>query len=327
MSLQFVHAHDSQKSHTDTIWATRWLPDDSVISVSSDGTAVQWNGSTGDLMKTISPHPLALTSLSVDSTGSRALISSIEGTVMLWDLNEGRVTASKETFAQAKEGIDAAWSVSMNPQGDFYASTGSSGTVKINTANPSNFGETVATLAPRTDGRNKFGMHVAYSPSGKFVSLSTEQGGVFVFDIESKALVHSFSGHATCVRSLAWSADSQLLMSASDDKRLVLYDTRNSSVSATNSSVGVVASLAGHSSWVLSVDISPDGRLAASGSCDQTVKIWDMGSRQCVSTLSDNSGEVWGVSWKPILGLGAGGLVSSGEDGKLRWWRSAGALG
>ena len=55
-----------------------------------------------------------------------------------------------------------AWSVSLNPQGDYYASTGSDGTVKINTADPSNFGETVETLAPRTDGRNKFGMHVAY---------------------------------------------------------------------------------------------------------------------------------------------------------------------
>jgi hypothetical protein len=50
----------------------------------------------------------------------------------------------------------------MSPLGDFYASTGSSGTVKINTASPSNFGETVDTLAPRTDSRNKFGMHVVY---------------------------------------------------------------------------------------------------------------------------------------------------------------------
>ena len=58
-------------------------------------------------MKTLPPHPLALTSLSADATGSRALINSIEGTVMLWDLNEGHVAASKETFAQAKEGIDA----------------------------------------------------------------------------------------------------------------------------------------------------------------------------------------------------------------------------
>ncbi|KAF9516846.1 hypothetical protein BS47DRAFT_608820 [Hydnum rufescens UP504] len=79
----------------------------------------------------------------------------------------------------------------------------------------------------------------------------------------------------------------------------ILYDTRTASASSANSSTGVVASLTGHSSWVLSADISPDGRLAASGSSDQTVKIWDIAARQCVSTLTDQSGDVWGVSWRP----------------------------
>lgn len=98
---------------------------------------------------------------------------------MLWDLEDGRVTATKESFTQVKEGIDAgepiprsicislltletAWVISLSPQGDHYASTGSSGTVRINSANPDNFGETLETLSPRTDGRNKFGMHVVY---------------------------------------------------------------------------------------------------------------------------------------------------------------------
>jgi len=149
--------------------------------------------------------------------------------------------------------------------------------------------------------------------------------------VEQKTLVHSFSSHATCVRSLAWSADSQLLLSASDDRRLVLYDTRTASATGanSNSSTGVVASFSGHSSWVLSADMSPDGRLAASGSSDHSVKIWDIASRQCVSTLSEQggTGEIWGVSWRPSIGVGAGGagaLVTSGEDGRLRWWRSAG---
>lgn len=73
--------------------------------------------------------------------------------------------------------------------------------------------------------------------------------------------------------------------------------------------------------------IATDAECASCRSCDGTVKVWDIGSRQCVSTLSDNSGEVWGVSWKPVSTSGAGALVSSGEDGKLRWWRSAGAQG
>jgi WD repeat-containing protein 61 len=64
-----------------------------------------------------------------------------------------------------------------------------------------------------------------------------------------------------------------LLMSASDDRRLVLYDTRTASASSANSSTGVVASLTGHSSWVLSADISPDGRLAASGCVPHGIRI------------------------------------------------------
>jgi WD repeat-containing protein 61 len=55
----------------------------------------------------------------------------------------------------------------------------------------------------------------------------------------------------------------KLLLSASEDKRLVLHDVRTTSTGRPSS--GAVASLTGHSSWVLSSDISPDGRLALSG--------------------------------------------------------------
>ncbi|KAG6901747.1 hypothetical protein C0995_008312 [Termitomyces sp. Mi166 len=121
------------------------------------------------------------------------------------------------------------------------------------------------------------------------------------------------------VRSLAWSPDSSLLLSASDDKRLVLHDVRSSPG-------GTVASFTGHSSWVLSTDISPDGRLGLSGSADNTIKVWDIGARAAVSTIQD-TGEVWSVSWRPKLaGPGSvGAFVSAGEDGTVRWWRGAGA--
>ncbi|KAF8339184.1 WD repeat-containing protein 61 [Cantharellus anzutake] len=328
MSLQFIHSHDSPKVGLDAIYGVKWLPNDTVVSVSADGKASQWNASDGAVIHSLPPHPLALTSLSTDAEGNRALINSIEGTISLWDLTSGEVVGKRETFDQAKSGIDAAWSVSLHPQGGNYASTGASGTLRISSADPESFGNILQTLSPRTDGRNKFGLHAKYSPSGKLVGISTEQGAVYVFDVESKAVVHSFSSHATSVRSLSWSADSQLLCSASDDRRIVLYDTRSPSATSpnANSSTGVVASFIGHASWVLSVDISPDGKLIASGSSDRNVKIWDLTSRQCVSTLSsssEQSGEVWGVSWKPVAGSSA--LVSTGEDGSLRWWRTAGA--
>lgn len=49
----------------------------------------------------------------------------------------------------------AAWSVSLHPQGETYASTGSSGNVFIHSAQPNDFGQRISTLA---SGRQKFGM-------------------------------------------------------------------------------------------------------------------------------------------------------------------------
>jgi hypothetical protein len=49
-----------------------------------------------------------------------------------------------------------AWSISLNPKGGTYASTGGSGNVTIHSAEVDNFGELLTTLP---SGRNKFGIH------------------------------------------------------------------------------------------------------------------------------------------------------------------------
>lgn len=112
--------------------------------------------------------------------------------------------------------------------------------------------------------------------------MSSETGQIYIFDLASEKLLATYGSHAMAVRSLAWSSDSQvrnfhspsasaadralwsqLLLSASEDKRLTLHDVRYSPSGKPGS--GAVATLTGHSGWVLSTDISPDGRLALSG--------------------------------------------------------------
>ncbi|CAK5262487.1 unnamed protein product [Mycena citricolor] len=324
MSLAFVHAHDCAEpaplAHSDAIWGASWTALDTVVSVSADGSIKQWNSSTGQRHPANAefppPHTLALVSLSVAPDGTRALYNSIEGLTALWDLTNGQVAAKFESYARGTEGAEPckSWSVSLHPQGETYAATSSSGNVSIYSANPETFGKRVASLA---SGRSKFGMKCKHSPDGKRVALSTEAGQIYIFDLEAGALSATYTSHALAVRALSWSADSSLLLSGSDDKRLVLHDVRTSQG-------GTVASFTGHSSWVLSTDISQDGKLGLSGSADKSIKVWDIGARAAVSTVQD-TGEVWSVSWRPKPSAGgAGAFISGGQDGVVRWWRGAG---
>ncbi|KAG8930826.1 hypothetical protein FRC02_003645 [Tulasnella sp. 418] len=322
MSLQFVHSHDSAQSHEDAIWDLKWTHRDQVVSISADGTAGLWNPKDGATIHTVNPDVLSLISLSVSPDGSLALLNSIKGTVILWDLGSGEIVSKKETYRQGNGAAGPAWSVSLNPKGGSFAASNSSGNVSISSADPSSFGEPLQTLS---SGRTKFGMHVSYSPDGKRIALSNEAGAIYIFDVETGSLAQTYSSHAKAVRSVAWSPDSQLLLSASDDKRIVLHDVRTSAASGRRPASGAVASFNGHTSWVLSTAISSDMRVVASGSADRTIKLWDIGSRACVSTMQETN-EVWGVSWVPAIGatVGAKAFATAGADGSVRFWRAAG---
>lgn len=57
--------------------------------------------------------------------------------------------------------------------------------------------------------------------------------------------------------------------------------------------------LMGHTDWVSSVAVSPDGTWAASGSGDMTVKIWDLETGQCRATLKGHTNQVRSVAITP----------------------------
>ena len=119
-------------------------------------------------------------------------------------------------------------------------------------------------------------MSCQYSPGSVQIGAGCNSGTVCVFDVESgKQKMKHTTSHTMPVRSVGFSGDGKLLLSASDDKHVNIYDPRYGQV---------VASLAGHSSWVLSVSMSPDGKRFATGSADNKIKIWDLAMRRCVHT-------------------------------------------
>ena len=65
---------------------------------------------------------------------------------------------------------------------------------------------------------------------------------------------------------MAWSADSNFVVSASKDSTVKLWSTKVKQ--------NAVATLPGHEDEVYTLDWSPDGTQVASGSKDRTIKIW-----------------------------------------------------
>ncbi|MBD1921335.1 serine/threonine protein kinase [Microcoleus sp. FACHB-831] len=77
--------------------------------------------------------------------------------------------------------------------------------------------------------------------------------------------------------------------------------------------------LQGHSGFVYSVAISPDGQTLVSGSDDKTIKIWNLASGKLIRTLQGNSHQINSVAISPDGQT----LVSGSDDYKIKIWNLA----
>ncbi|MCX8566982.1 MAG: WD40 repeat [Glomeribacter sp. 1016415] len=147
----------------------------------------------------------------------------------------------------------------------------------------------------------------AYSPDGERYAVGLNNGKISVYDTSNWAKIHTLSGHAWSVNSVAYSPSGLQLASGSWDYTVRLWDTE---------SVATVQILSGHIGWVNSVAYSPSGLQLASGSSDNTVRLWDTESGAAEHTLSGHTGGVNSVAYSPS-GLQ---LASGSSDGMVCLW-------
>src|SRR5215470_5118458 len=85
----------------------------------------------------------------------------------------------------------------------------------------------------------------------------------------------------------------------------------------------IMGRFCGHVDWICTVGFNPDGRILASGSDDQTIRLWEVSSGELLQTLSGHTHWVRSVVFSPD-----GKFLASGSfDQTIRLWEvSSGKL-
>lgn len=198
----------------------------------------------------------------------------------------------------------------ISPDGSRALSGGSDNTVRLWDMAT---GEPLDVLEGHTDAV----MSVAFSPDGRMALSGSRDGTVRLWDLESKAEIRRFEGEQSgWINSVAFSPDGKTFLAGADDKTIVLWDVESGSLIRRYGDPEATTPDAGHTSYVLSVAFSPDGKTFLSASDDTTIVLWDVEMGRIIRRFR---GHEWGVA---VVAFSADGktFLSGSGDSTVRWW-------
>jgi WD40 repeat protein len=230
-----------------------------LVSASRDSTIKLWETKTGRQLQSLTGHKGEVKSVAYSPDGRLLASSSEDKTVKLWDALTGK---ERSTLQGHTNTVDA---VAFSSDGRYLASCDVDAHVKL--WEPTT-GKLIRTLQVNTELVHS----LAFSPDGKFLvtgggDLDKDTGDVTIWDVKSGKPVRSLPDQVAPVMSLAFNHDGRhLVVSSMHSTILKLWDIHTGTL---------VDSLKGHTSTVYGMSFSADGRHFATGTGDDTVKLWD----------------------------------------------------
>ncbi|MGQ0763051.1 MAG: caspase family protein [Acidobacteriota bacterium] len=260
------------QGHDDFIEAIAISPDSTMFASAARDSAVKlWDIATGRQIHSMSGRAASVSALAFSSngrwiaTGSGRKFEAGDTAVRVWEVGSGQVL-----HRLIPPGVYGVQTIEFNAGNGQVASDGDQETVKVWDAAS---GKELHTLGGKFRG-NIFGL--AYSPDGRLLASAGEYSGVAVYDAVSGSEVQRWKHRA---KSLAFSPDNRwIALGLLQQIKLVEVATG-----------AELRTLAPHSSLVEALAVSPDGRLLASQSFGDKVKLWDVNNGREVMVLEEGA--------------------------------------
>lgn len=191
---------------------------------------------------------------------------------------------------------------------------------------------------------------MAFGPEGSLL-IGGSDGSLSQWEMGQDDPLWTMTPHAVPVQEVEFSRDGMLMSSAGHD-RAILWDTATWTelrslpgkawdvaftpdgyflvvgwgkiLRVWDTAVGLLYhnELWGHESCSIAVAVSPDGRFLLSGSLDETARVWDAETGECLAVLAGHGAVVPAVGFSPDGSL----IMTASNNGVVRIWSLAQVL-
>ncbi|KAK3814049.1 MAG: WD40-repeat-containing domain protein [Benniella sp.] len=286
--------------HSYNVYKIVYSPQGDLIASVCRATVRLWDAATGVCLRILTGYTYGIQSVAFSPNGDQIISGDIarDTTVRICDVG---VRTSQRTSSSHDREIRM---VKCSPKGDQVASCSNDMTVRL---------WNVATGSCRHTlrGHSDVVSCIAYSPQGDQIATGSKDTTVRLWDAETGRCTHTLTSHSDAVIRIVYSP-----------QRNQLFSFYRSTVLLWNVRTGKRRQLwasKGHEDWIASIVYSSHGDLVVSTSEDQTVRLWDTVSGQCLAVIQDFLDRVNDIAW--VETPNAQYVVAGCEDGVVGMWQ------
>ncbi|MHC4067512.1 MAG: WD40 repeat domain-containing protein, partial [Planctomycetota bacterium] len=340
---------DTFTGHVGEVSDVVFSPDgQNLVSSGADGTLKVWDIATGNVLRSIDAHDDQVDTVDISpdgalllSGGGRFFSYIADSSVRVWRFAD---SAPLHTFTDYTFWLEV---VAISPDGTVMAVGGGPGgvpgVVELRSVADGSFIRRID--AP------KYVYVLAFSHDGAVLATASSDDKVTLWNVATGQPIRTLTGHTRAVSGVAFSPDGQLIASGNSDDPIRIWDANDGSLilefpdpdstgsilAFTPDSQHLVATrdftarlfrvsdgarlrdFTGHTSYIRSLDISPNGELLATGGNDTDIKLWRILDGALLHTLTGHTFLVRSVAFS-----NDGAVLMSGSDSHndptLRFW-------
>ncbi|KAF8939163.1 hypothetical protein BGZ58_010513, partial [Dissophora ornata] len=306
---------------------------DHLVSLSLSGDLNCLDPSTSKTSRIIQGHQKAITAFAVPEDRKTLLTGSYDGRVMSWDEGSGVATPLRE----ASHGNQVMQMVTCGAQ---LISAGMDDTIRISNTNaPSDVSVISINTLPKSvsasddqtvvvatenevqiiqGGKKVDSLSVEYNvtaiainPQGSVVAIGSQDGKVYVMSLEGTKLtaVHTLIKNKSAVSALSFNPEGNLLAVGDGAGKIYVYDV------ATGETM--IQQWVFHTARVTSINWSPSGQYAVSGSLDTNIYVWSR--ERPTKRIAIPNAHALSVSGAVFVDEDT--IVSTGADACVKTWK------